>query len=255
MSESEVLQALSDIAWADIIEATSKWAWPAIAAVFLWRFYPTLKEVFASRAFEVEVAGMKISVQAAADEMRRSIQELQDEIERLDERIGPLDADKQREVIEPVDSGRDDTGEPPGTLDVAATAPPRAAETEPLRILWVDRDPETKAYAIAKLRDERAEVTLRSSATDALDLMRSDPAGVDVVVTDLLQRGAVEEEPEGIALIRQAREEGVALPIIVYDQEYAVHRFERSIQDAGGTAAISSPLVLYRTMDALRAGR
>src|SRR4029077_8827106 len=68
---------------AELVKALSQLAWPMIVAVVLVALYPVARQVLQSRAFTVEVGKYKLSVQEATDGLRDQINQLRDDLVRV----------------------------------------------------------------------------------------------------------------------------------------------------------------------------
>src|SRR5207302_1146921 len=87
--------------WADFTDfltALSKFAWPILVAVLLWRLSPAIKRVIESRGYTVKLpGGVEISVQQAADEERRLITDVAKRVTDLERR--------QKDLVDRLEAG------------------------------------------------------------------------------------------------------------------------------------------------------
>ena len=107
-----------------LIVALAHWAWPLFAVLVLWLLRPAVLEILKSRAFEIRVGEMEVSVQNATDQHARRLDDLQRVVDELRDKVHP------------------EAGEPP--------PPPPLAR--PI-LAWVDDVPENNAYEIKYLKD------------------------------------------------------------------------------------------------------
>src|SRR4051794_23851532 len=68
-----------------ILSAVAAVLWPLIAAAVLIFLLPELRKVVRSRSFAVEVFGMKLSVQAASDQLAEQIRDVQQRVVALED--------------------------------------------------------------------------------------------------------------------------------------------------------------------------
>jgi hypothetical protein len=122
---------------ARIIEALGSLLWPLLLAVVLFRLVPHLpglmadvREALRTRAFKVKVGGAELSVEQAAEQLRRQVTDLQSQM--------------AAQLVE-------------RSPAAAAAAAPWPSQGRPT-VLWVDDKPEANALEIAKLRDDGVEV-------------------------------------------------------------------------------------------------
>lgn len=70
---------------AEIMNATASLLWPVAAIVILLVLLPVLKRLLSqSDSIDVEVAGARVSVQRASEELRKLISDLQDRVNELE---------------------------------------------------------------------------------------------------------------------------------------------------------------------------
>jgi CheY-like chemotaxis protein len=209
---------------AALLEALGKLFWPILVAVILWKLYPSIRDIIESRGFSIKIGEMEVTVQEASDQLRTQVEDLQEKVSAL------------RLQVEGRDEGL--------TLTVA---PPGEPEPGPIRrLLWVDDNPENKAFEIAKLRDDGLQIVQAVSTDEAMGLLTSGRVEVDAVVSDVSRREGGRQNPEaGPGLIRQARDAGLGLPIFIYTSPRAVTRYRAEILGAGGDGVTSSPIELF----------
>ena len=228
---------------ARIIEAIGSLLWPLLVAVLLIRVIPHIPGVVAdlrramrTRAFTVKIGGVELSVEEAAEQLRRQVTDLQTHMaNQLAERPGR-------------------PGRPPGPARLARGRPrptPRpapAADQGRPTVLWVDDNPEANTLELAKLRDDGVEVLLARSTAEAMDVL-SLRRGVGAIVTDM---GRTEDgefrSHAGLALLRQLHEAEQSQPVLVYTSTRRVELDRQDALDAGATTVTSSPTELFAAL-------
>ena len=212
---------------ARIIEAIGSLLWPLLLAVVLLRVLPHLPGVVAdlrqalrTRAFKVKVGGAELSVEQATEELRRQVSDLQTLMAAQLAERGPAGA-------------------------AAAVASPW--QDRPT-VLWVDDRPERNALELAKLRDDGVEVLQARSTDEAMDVLAL-RRGVQAVITDLGRDEGGEFRPHaGLALLRQLREGGFELPVLVYTSPRGVARDRGDALAAGAARVTASPTELFAAL-------
>ena len=194
---------------ADFIQAVASVLWPLVVACLLVFLLPTLRSTIRrSDSINVEIAGTKVSVQRASDELRKLISDLQDRINEL-ERTG-------------------NEGEP----TYPAYAPPRDVRRS---VLWVDDRVEANVFERARLRDAHYRVVLAESTTTALNLRQSD-GPFDVIISDMrrIESGGQLNPRAGLDLLKAIRRSGDLTPVIFYSstQSLAPVRLELDTENA-----------------------
>jgi CheY-like chemotaxis protein len=235
---------------ARIIEAIGSLLWPLLVAVLLIRVIPHIPGVVAdlrramrTRAFTVKIGGVELSVEEAAEQLRRQVADLQTHMAiQLAERAEPAAPG----AGPPASPGRPSS---PGAGPVSDQdqAPARAGQGPPT-ILWVDDDPDDSAMELAKLRDDGVEVLLARSTAEAMDVL-SLRRGVDAIVTDLSRAEDGEfRSHAGMALLRQLREAEQDQPVLVYTSARRVELDRQDALDAGASVVTSSPTELFAAL-------
>jgi CheY-like chemotaxis protein len=229
---------------ARIIEAIGSLLWPLLVAVLLIRVIPHIPGVVAdlrramrTRAFTVKIGGVELSVEEAAEQLRRQVTDLQTHMAiQLAERGGRVDAGPP-----------DRAGSPGAGAGAEAAAGPAADQGRPT-LLWVDDNPEANTLELAKLRDDGVEVLLARSTAEAMDVL-SLRRGVGAIVTDM---GRTEDgefrSHAGLALLRQLHEAEQSQPVLVYTSTRRVELDRQDALDAGATIVTSSPTELFAAL-------
>ena len=227
---------------ARIIEAVGSLLWPLLVAVLLIRVVPhipgvvaDLRKAMRTRAFTVKIGGVELSIEDAAEQLRRQVTDLQTQLAaQLAQRgePGPPAA----------------PGVPPGGPAGAEAGAGPAADQGRATILWVDDNPEGNALELAKLRDDGLEVLMARSTAEAMDVL-SLRRGVRAIVTDM---GRAEDgefrSHAGLALLRQLHEAEQDQPVLVYTSARRVELDRQDALDAGATAVTASPTELFAAL-------
>lgn len=199
----------------EFITALSSLAWPVLAGLVIYKISPSVKTILEGRSFSVRYGDAELSVQDASDQLRKQVEDLQNQVAKL---IGGHDSHISRESIESV-SGK--------------------------LILWVDDKPKNNAYEIAKFQDEGYRVKTAKSTSDALQII-NEGFTPDVVISDMgrNENGSYIKDA-GIALIKELRDIGITSPIFIYtSQRYAQIHHDQALL-SGGNGATASPVALY----------
>jgi CheY-like chemotaxis protein len=227
---------------ARIIEAVGSLLWPLLVAVVLIRVIPhipgvvaDLRKAMRTRAFTVRIGGVELSIEDAAEQLRRQVTDLQTQLAaQLAQRddAGPPAA----------------PGAPPGAPAGAEAGAGGSTDQDRATILWVDDNPEGNALELAKLRDDGLEVLMARSTAEAMDVL-SLRRGVRAIVTDM---GRAEDgefrSHAGLALLRQLHEAEQDQPVLVYTSARRVELDRQDALDAGATAVTASPTELFAAL-------
>ncbi len=204
----------------EIVEALSKLAWPVLAAVVIWKFYPGIRKIIDSRGFTVKIGEMEVTVQQASDQIRSQIEDLQRAVSTQ-----PRSAELSR-----------------GEHAPATPASPGGVH----RILWVDDNPTNNAYEIAKLKSDGFDVSQALSSAAALEILQGGDLEVDAIISDMgRQEGGLYDPDAGLKFIEQARKAGITTPIFVYTTARHAARTRDRVTKAGGNGTTKSALELF----------
>jgi hypothetical protein len=87
---------------AETIKALAELAWPILAAVVLFGLLPPLRKVLQSRGVTIKYGQMESSVQDASDQLRKQVEDLQNQFRALQEGRKPaLPQPAEAKVPEP----------------------------------------------------------------------------------------------------------------------------------------------------------
>jgi CheY-like chemotaxis protein len=210
----------------ELIKALTPLVWPLILAIVLWRLFPVITAIVKSRAFSLKIAGMEVSVQDAAEQVRAQIEDLQHQVIALRGGAGSAAAQKTataaRSLAKPL-------------------APPGARSP---KVLWVDDNMSNNAFQIAQLHDLGVTVVQSSSTEDAMSILNGNPA-FDAVISDMGRReGGAYRAEAGLILLGAMRKAGLQVPFMIYSTQRYADRARRDAAAAGGDGATSSPVEL-----------
>jgi CheY-like chemotaxis protein len=194
-----------------------------------------LRRAMRTRAFTVKIGGVELSVEEAAEQLRRQVTDLQTHM-----------AIQLAERGDRVEAGPPGPPGSPGAGADGAAAP--AADQGRPTVLWVDDNPEANTLELAKLRDDGVEVLIARSTAEAMDVL-SLRRGVGAIVTDM---GRTEDgefrSHAGLALLRQLHEAEQSQPVLVYTSTRRVELDRQDALDAGAATVTSSPTELFAAL-------
>jgi CheY-like chemotaxis protein len=197
-----------------LINAITGLAWPVIVGLVIWRLFPSIKQIVESRGFTVKVGNAELSVQQISEKLLETTASIQDKLATVD------------------------------------TTTPQT-DQQLRKVLWVDDNPANNAYEMAQLEKLGVQiVSARSTAEGVAALFEAAPA-FDAVISDLNRRESGSDNPDaGLDLIRQIREQGSAVPILVFAGRRGL-ALRTQIKAAGGTEVATSSTELFSQLRAL----
>lgn len=202
-----------------ILNALQGYIWPIVVAAVLLRLTPTINEAIRSRRIDLEVAGVKISLQEALVQLPRQIDDLRRQV------VGERGAD---------------TAE----LEVSAG-----------RILWVDDRPTANVFEKAALENDGWKITSVESTDAAIAVADGKWDSYDVVVSDMRRdEGGTMVPDAGLALAKYIRASGANVRIYIYtgQEGRVVLRRSQAIENGLITDATSNSASL---LSLIRFGR
>lgn len=207
---------------ADILRAVATLAWPILAITALIYLLPPARRLLRnSHSVDVEVGGMRISLQTASDETRKLIEDLQDKVNELSARVGDLPANTR--------------------TDSDAIVP------TPLTILWVDDEPANSAYERARASASGYGI-MQATSTDAALKLITDTAP-DVIVSDMGRRENGRFNPTaGLDLVRELRTQGDQTPVVFYSSRRGLARVQKELDAISGVTYTASPTELAQIL-------
>jgi CheY-like chemotaxis protein len=198
-------------ATADLLAAISTLLWPiAIVILILW-LRPHVMALLKDRDFSIEVAGTKISVQRASDELSRSIEDLRSQLVAL----------KEAQRDQP--------------------SPARVIRS----VLWVDDRRDANVFEIASMR--RRGVVVEQADNTVAAVERLSLGGIDLVISDMGREEAGRRNPRaGLDLLEQT---GTDRPPVLFYTGSVTPELRRQVADLGGFGITTSPTKLFELID------
>jgi len=198
--------------------------WPLLAAAVFFFLLPELRKVLQSRDFAIEVFGMKLSAQAASDQLAKQIEDLQSRVLELEATSSVL---AERSQVPPAA----DQGSARDKLEATTEAPVQAQEewatwrptrySGRSRLLWVDDHPENNAYEMKSISSRGWELLVETDTNGAVARFHND-APFDAVISDLGRNQGGKYDPDaGLNLLREIRYADQYVPILIYTSEDA----------------------------------
>lgn len=208
---------------AEILKALADLAWPVLATVILLILLPTIKRILHSREVSIKFGDMEVSVQDASDQLRKQVEDMQNQIRALTEQ-GFVSSDEVKTQALPDEE----------TLAVSRL------------ILWVDDKPANNAYEIAKFQGDGYEISTAESTSAALALLENGTVKPNAIISDLGRReGVWFNRTAGIDLIRGIRANDPSIPIYIYSSADCARKYEKEVYAAGGNGITASPVKLF----------
>jgi len=213
----------------ELIAALTPLVWPILIAVVMWRLFPTLTAIIKSRSFSVKIAGMELSVQDAAEQLRNQIEDL------------------QRQVIQLRDRGLPDVASITSTPERET----RSIEVRP-RVLWVDDNPLNNAFQTSQLQSLGIDV-IQAISTDIAMVNLKNNSPFDAIISDMTRReGSVDNGQAGMILLKMIRAAGYKTPFLLYssarytgrNRDNVLAADKENVLAAGGDGATASPVEL-----------
>lgn len=201
---------------ADMVEAVAALLWPVMAFAAIAYLAPMIRERFRKGDISIRVGDFELTAQEANEQLRRQVEDLQEKVAAL-------------------------TAPQPGeSKGFESFRPETRAESAPLRILWVDNQPQNNASLIEALRERGHSVTLARSTDEALGMIGQ--AGYDLILSDV---GRPEGRRAGLDLLRALRGTGVTTPFGLFTTagSAARHRDEALAMGAEFATASATELL------------
>ncbi|MDI6105441.1 hypothetical protein QLQ12_43350 [Actinoplanes sp. NEAU-A12] len=211
---------------AEILTAIASLLWPVVVAALLVALFPVIKRFLSqSDSIDIEVAGAKISVQRASEELRQLISDLQD-------RVNELEATQSGTSIEA-----------PEIPAIPGSPTPRNV------VLWVDDRREANVYERARLGDAGRRIVQAESTESALQRIRSD-GPFDVIVSDMsrVEEGGRLNVHAGLDLLREIRDAGDDTPVVFYSSPHGLGSVRAELDRSVNVAYTTSPSELMRLL-------
>lgn len=232
---------------ARIIDSLAQLAWPLIAAFFVVKIGPSIRDVLRDRdvkakggpgGLELEVGGQPMSTQRVVDDQRKETEGLRAEVSLLAGKLSALETG----LASPDEDGDD------GLTTRAAASPAARTSSGTQRILWVDDAPASIAYEVAALEDRGVDVIQSRTTLDALAKLRGE-SPFDAVVSDMARtEDGVRHDSAGLELIAAIRAARVRVPAVIYTTAKKVELYAAAVRDAGGIGVTASSTELFELL-------
>jgi CheY-like chemotaxis protein len=211
--------------FAELLTAMGAFAWPAVAAVALYFFYPFAKEFLSRDKVKIKFGEMEISAEQATEQISNQVKDLQNKVLELE----------RRGIREPA-------------LQKFAADMESAVQPSGHKILWVDDYPSNNAIQIDKLRGDGWSIELATSTSQALEMLKVQK--YDLIITDMGRKEGGERRPTaGIQLAEMVRRNNPKIPILVFTTHKAIERFQASATRVGINSITNSTVDLYRQIE------
>lgn len=199
----------------DIVDSIAQLLWPVVVGVLAIVLLPVIRSFIKnSDSVNIEVAGTKISVQHAAEDIRKLINDLQDRLNKIEGHATSQDNKEDRL--------------------------PRSS-----KILWVDDRLEANVYERARVKDAGYEVLQAESTATALRALASE-GPVRLIITDMarVEAGGNYNATAGLDLIKSLRQAHDLTPIVVYSSSRSLTPALEELQNFPRVSSTTSPTEL-----------
>jgi hypothetical protein len=203
----------------NILSSIAQLLWPVVVAVLVIVLLPVIRGLIKrSDSVSIEVGGAKISVQRAAEDIRKLINDLQDRLNAIEARTIPQDRQEAEKVI----------------------STPR-----PAKLLWVDDRPDANVYERARAKDAGYEILQATSTAAAQRILASD-GPVQLIITDMarVEAGGNYNGTAGLDLIKDLRKAGDLTYVIVYSSHRSLASVLEDLKQLPNVAYTTSPTEL-----------
>ncbi len=204
---------------ANLLSSIAQLLWPVVVAVLVIVLLPVIRGLIkGSDSVNLEVGGAKISVQRAAEDIRKLINDLQDRLNAIEGRMPSQDG---------------------GEAGIATSLP------RPSKILWVDDRPNANVYERARVKDAGYELLQAESTTVAQRILASD-GPVQLIVTDMarVEAGGGYNMAAGLDLIKGLRKANDMTPVVVYSSRRSLAPVLDDLQKLTNVVYTTSPTEL-----------
>ncbi|WP_068830860.1 response regulator [Pseudomonas sp. BMS12] len=202
--------------FSELISALANLAWPALVAIFSFKFFEPLKgliDSFRGRKLTIKVGDNELSVEEASEQQRIITADIQSKLAELERSLA---------------SGQ----------TVTLSEPPPSTITR-RRILWVDDNPKNNSFLVATLQERGHEVDIALTTTDGISQFRN--RTYDAVISDM---GRPENDRAGIDLAEKIRTYNSDVPVYIYCGSWASKNMRQEALSAGVTEITSSGTTL-----------
>jgi PleD family two-component response regulator len=187
-----------------------------VVAVLVVVLLPVIRNLIkGSDSLNIEVGGAKISVQHAAEDIRKLINDLQDRLNAIEGRMVPQDGNEVAKI---------------------------SSVSHANKLLWVDDRPDANVYERARAKDAGYEVLQAASTAAALRVLSSE-GPVRIIVTDMarVEAGGEYNTTAGLELIRNLRGANDMTPVVVYSSQRSLAPVLEELQKIPDVSYTTSP--------------
>jgi CheY-like chemotaxis protein len=208
---------------AEVIKALATLAWPVLASVVFYKFFPSIKAFLSRDKVTLKIGEMEITAEQAAQSLVSQVEDLQNKIAAIEKKLlleYPQSPIEDHQLTYPIRRG------------------------DKFRILWVDDFPSNNAIQIKKFMGDGLWVDVASSTDQAVQMLEF--TKYDLVISDMgrVERG--QHHPKaGILLAQEIRKRNATIPIIVFSAKSAIERYNDEAVNAGVSYLTNSTVDLY----------
>lgn len=194
-------------------EAIGNLAWPALAAIVVFKLWPRIDEILKKDGTVIKVGGIELSIPEATKSIGKDVSDIQERLSILESQVN-FSKVKSLQTLQPT----------PESTSIRC-------------LLWVDDFPSNNAFIIERLKDRGIDVELSLNTKDAL--RKIDICNFPAIITDL---GRIEDGNEnifaGLDLIKDIRKRGIKTPILVFAGQRGIKH--RSMLISAGAEDVTS---------------
>jgi CheY-like chemotaxis protein len=209
---------------AELLSAVADLLWPILLAIAILLFARPLAGLIRSGAnrddVTFEIGGQKITFGKLREQQNAITSDLQQQVARLQTELADL---------------RGTAEGAPVPVPEADTPPTTSISEGRTAVLWVDDNPENNALIIDQLRTAGTTVDLARSSKEALRLAAS--TSYRVVISDM---GRGFDNTAGVKLVRELKDAGLQLPIIIFAGPRGVRQHAEEARRAGADQVTAS---------------
>lgn len=133
----------------------------------------------------------------------------------------------------------------PSEEDVALPPARAPVGPEPFAVLWVADRPESHALLVQQLRDNGVRVTTVSTTAEALE--EASERAYRLIVSDMARKEDGRYHADaGIALLRELRDLGVDIPVIVFSKQRGHLQYGALARQSGAVATTTSAYEMFK---------
>jgi hypothetical protein len=222
----------------ELIKAAATIGWAGLAIFAFWKLFPLARDIAEKKDVYLEIAGFKLTAQAAADNVQKLLADLQERVAKIDEQLNASREAAKAPVVSK------------GPTPPAASTPTPDSRPD-IWLLWVDDNPENNVGEMDIL--QRQEFRIDTALTTAEAMAKLQKTSYDAVITDM---GRTENRRHkgkaGLDLVRRMRESGFSQPVFLYTGPVGLEEDKKLVAQAGGNGATASPSELFQMLSRLR---